>query len=148
MLIYTKTHINLIHYVRYRCFYKYLHIYVCLEPNCVFYLKVGNVSSYMQPAFEAYWCGSWKPVECLRIRNGVVSMLIINEGETTEETLPMSDLRIRSRKANLADCTCFLRPGIDVCVLSTIPSTEEESSNENPKPVTCFLVKSKPYYSL
>ncbi|XP_023771002.1 SNF2 domain-containing protein CLASSY 1 [Lactuca sativa] len=94
-----------------------------------------NTHKFDSLPFEAYWCGSWKPVECLRIRNGVVSMLIINEGETTEETLPMSDLRIRSRKANLADCTCFLRPGIDVCVLSTIPSTEEESSNENPKPV-------------
>ncbi|KAI3517493.1 hypothetical protein L1887_16708 [Cichorium endivia] len=47
----------------------------------------------------------------------------------------MSDLRIRSRKANLADCTCFLRPGIDVCVLSTIPKTEDDSNNENPEPV-------------
>lgn len=114
----------------------------------IVYSKYCNVSSYIQPAFEAYWCGSWVPVESLRIRNGIVSVFIIKEGESTEETIPMSDLRIRSRKANLADCTCFLRPGIDVCVLSTIPSTEEESSNENPKPVTCFLVKSKPYYSL
>ncbi|KAL4574974.1 hypothetical protein LXL04_021814 [Taraxacum kok-saghyz] len=94
-----------------------------------------NTHQFDAHPFEAYWCGSWLPVECLRIRNGVVSMLIINEEKSTEETLPMSDLRIKSRKANLADCTCFLRPGTDVCVLSTIPLTEEDSTNNNPKPI-------------
>ncbi|KAJ0764505.1 putative DNA helicase chromatin remodeling SNF2 family [Helianthus annuus] len=86
--------------------------------------------------FEAFWCGSWLPVECLRIRNGVVSMHIKNKEEIMEETIPMSDFRIRSRKANLADCTCFLRPGIDVCVHTVYqPPDEEESNDENPEPV-------------
>ncbi|KAI3778050.1 hypothetical protein L2E82_07029 [Cichorium intybus] len=94
-----------------------------------------NTHQFDPQPFEAYWSGSWMPVECLRIRNGIVSVFIMNKGDTTEETIPMSDLRIRSRKANLADCTCFLRPGIDVCALSTIPNTEEDSNNENPTPV-------------
>ncbi|PWA77028.1 SNF2 domain-containing protein CLASSY 1 [Artemisia annua] len=80
--------------------------------------------------FEAYWCGSWLPVERLRIRNGVVSMFIVNKEETTEENIPMSDFRIRSRKANLADCTCLLRPGIDVCVNTIYQPPDEESDNE------------------
>ncbi|KAI7745777.1 hypothetical protein M8C21_010607 [Ambrosia artemisiifolia] len=85
--------------------------------------------------FEAFWCGSWLPVERLRIRCGVVSMFIKNKEETTEETIPMSDFRIRSRKANLADCTCFLRPGIDVLVHSVYQPPDEESNDENPEPV-------------
>ncbi|KVI04834.1 Helicase, C-terminal [Cynara cardunculus var. scolymus] len=85
--------------------------------------------------FEAYWCGSWIPVERLRIRNGVVSMFIINKGDTTEETIPMSDLRITSRKATLMDCTCFLRPGIDVCVHAPYQAAEEESNDKNLNPV-------------
>lgn len=94
-----------------------------------------NTHQFDPLPFEAYWCRSWMPVERLRIRNGVVSVFIVNEGETIEETIPMSDVRIRSRKANLADCTCFLRPGIDVCVHSIYQLPEEESSNENSKPV-------------
>ena len=31
---------------------------------------------------------------------------------------PLSDIRISSRKATLSDCSRFLRPGIDICVLS------------------------------
>ncbi|XP_071734118.1 SNF2 domain-containing protein CLASSY 1-like [Rutidosis leptorrhynchoides] len=85
--------------------------------------------------FESYWCGSWMPVERLRIKNGVVSMFIVHNGETTEETIPVSDIRIRSRKPNLADCTCFLRPGIDVCVHSVYHPPDEESSDENSEPV-------------
>lgn len=80
--------------------------------------------------FEAYWCGSWLPVERLRIRNGVVSMFIVNKEETTEENIPMSYFRIRSRKANLADCTCLLRPGIDVCVNTIYQPPDEESNDE------------------
>lgn len=80
------------------------------------------------------------PVERLRIRNGVVSMFILNEGETSEETIPVSDVRIRSRKPNLADCTCFLRPGIDVCVHSIYqPPDDEESTDENSEPVSLFV---------
>lgn len=82
-------------------------------------------------------------MERLRIRNGVVSMFIKNKETTTEETIPMSDFRIRSRKANLADCTCFLRPGIDVCVLSVYQPPDEESNDdeEDPEPVSFFVVR-------
>lgn len=76
------------------------------------------------------------PVERLRIRNGVVSMFIVNKEETTEENIPMSDFRIRSRKANLADCTCLLRPGIDVCVNTIYQAPDEESDDEDSEPVS------------
>nr|XP_043630186.1 SNF2 domain-containing protein CLASSY 1 [Erigeron canadensis]XP_043630191.1 SNF2 domain-containing protein CLASSY 1 [Erigeron canadensis] len=100
------------------------------------YLNIHqNIHPFDPQPFEVYWCGSWLPVECLRIRNGVVSMFILHKGETTEENVSVSDLRIRSRKANMADCTCLLRPGIDVCVHSIYQPADEESSDENPEPV-------------
>ncbi|KAI3731171.1 hypothetical protein L1987_62355 [Smallanthus sonchifolius] len=94
-----------------------------------------NTHQFDPLPFEAYWCGSWLSVERLRIRNGVVSMFIKNKEETIEETIPMSDFRIRSRKATLADCISYLRPGIDVCVHSIYQPPDEESNNENPEPV-------------
>ena len=54
---------------------------------------------------------------------------LLDKEETTEETIPMSDFRIRSRKANLADCTCLLRPGIDVCVNTIYQPPDEESDD-------------------
>ena len=70
-------------------------------------------------AFETFLCGSWQTVERLRIRDGAINMHVVGNGEIVEENIPMSTLRIRSRKATLSDCTCLLRPGIDICVLTT-----------------------------
>ncbi|CAA0834435.1 SNF2 domain-containing protein CLASSY 1 [Striga hermonthica] len=47
----------------------------------------------------------------------------------------MSSIRIRSRKATPSDCLYFLRPEIDVCVLSTSHESENEDSENNPEPV-------------
>ena len=80
------------------------------------------------------------PLERLQIRNGIVSMFTLIKQEITEETIPMLDFRIRSRKANLADCTCFLWPGIDGCVNTAYQPPDEESDNEDLEPVSCFLV--------
>lgn len=43
-----------------------------------------------------------------------------------------SDMRIKSRKASLSDCTSFLRQGIDVCVLSTFQSDDSDQLKSNP----------------
>ncbi|GFZ15072.1 chromatin remodeling 38 [Actinidia rufa] len=86
-------------------------------------------------AFEAFYYGSWKRVERLRIRDGAIIMLLVDGGDLIEENVPMVNLRIRSRKATLSDCTCFLRPGLDVCVLSTSQLIENTSDEESQEPV-------------
>ncbi|GFZ15068.1 chromatin remodeling 38 [Actinidia rufa] len=86
-------------------------------------------------AFEAFYYGSWKSVERLRIRDGAIIMLLVDGGDLIEENVPMVNLRIRSRKATLSDCTCFLRPGLDVCVLSTSQLIENTSDEESQEPV-------------
>ncbi|XP_028098821.1 elongation factor 1-gamma-like [Camellia sinensis] len=85
-------------------------------------------------AFEAYYFGSWKTVERLQIWNGVITMLLFDYGDLIEENVPISNLQIRSRKATLSDCTCFLRPGLVFCVLSTPQGTEDSSDDENQDP--------------
>ncbi|XP_028125041.1 uncharacterized protein LOC114321974 [Camellia sinensis] len=62
-------------------------------------------------------------------------MLLFDYGDLIEENVPISNLRIRSRKATLSDCTCFLRPGLDICVLSTPQGTEDSSDDENQDPI-------------
>ncbi|KAF8394861.1 hypothetical protein HHK36_018798 [Tetracentron sinense] len=74
--------------------------------------------------FEAFSCGSWNIVELVRIRGGDITMHFKDPGFESEEKVPIMNLRMRSRKATLSDCTCFLRPGIDICVLSPSPSSE------------------------
>ena len=75
-------------------------------------------------------------MECLRIREGSISSHVVDNGEVIEENIPMSNLRIRSRKATLTDCTCFLRPGVDICVLSTSQHTENSDDEDNLDPVS------------
>lgn len=57
------------------------------------------------------------------------------DGQYLIEKKPFSDLRVKSRKATLPDCTCFLRPGIDICILSRPPQTES-LDEETPEPVS------------
>ncbi|MCI78040.1 SNF2 domain-containing protein CLASSY 1-like, partial [Trifolium medium] len=45
----------------------------------------------------------------------------------------LSDIRMRSRKTTVSDCACFLRPGIDVCVLSP-PQRAKDSVGSNLEP--------------
>ncbi|CAL5363929.1 unnamed protein product [Camellia sinensis] len=102
-------------------------------------MKRRNIHQSTHPfdasPFEAYYFGSWKTVERLQIRNGVITMLLFDYGDLIEENVPISNLRIRSRKATLSDCTCFLRPGLDICVLSTPQGTEDSSDDENQDPI-------------
>ncbi|KAK4786110.1 hypothetical protein SAY86_002799 [Trapa natans] len=68
--------------------------------------------------FEAAWSGSWWPVERIRINNGHMHICSVDGQYVQKNCGPLASLRIRSRPANSSDCICFLRPGIDVCVLS------------------------------
>ncbi|KAL0299335.1 UNVERIFIED_CONTAM: SNF2 domain-containing protein CLASSY 2 [Sesamum radiatum] len=85
--------------------------------------------------FEAFWAGSWQPVERLKIGDGAISTHIVENGVVVEEDIPMSHLRIRSRKAMPFDCTSFLRPGVDVCVLSASQNSENTDDERNAEPV-------------
>ncbi|XP_057483318.1 SNF2 domain-containing protein CLASSY 1-like [Actinidia eriantha] len=102
-------------------------------------MKKRNIHQSTHPfdayPFEAFYYGSWKSVERLRIRDDAITMLLVDGGDLIEENVPMANLRIRSRKATLSDCTCFLRPGLDVCVLSTSQLTENTSEEESQEPV-------------
>ncbi|XP_050209974.1 SNF2 domain-containing protein CLASSY 2-like [Mercurialis annua] len=79
-------------------------------------------------AFEALCCGSWQNVEFLEIRDGGLTFHFADSRYAIDRKDPYSDFRLRSRKATISDCTCFLRRGIDICVLS---STEDEEHLEN-----------------
>lgn len=93
-------------------------------------------------AFEVLFCGSWQAVELIRIKNGVMTMHLIDDQYLIEKQ-PFSDFRVKSRQATLSDCTCFLRPGIDVCILSASPLTG--INEENPEPVSyAFFRQSTP----
>lgn len=82
-------------------------------------------------SFEALLCDSWEAVELIRIMNGTLTMHFVDNQYVIQDKSPFSNLRIRSRQATLFDCTCFLRPGVDICVLSASEHTE----GENDEPV-------------
>nr|ABA18099.1 SNF2 domain-containing protein [Olimarabidopsis pumila] len=67
--------------------------------------------------FEVFCLGTWKAVEYLRIENGTMTMRLLENGQVLDDIRPFQRLRLRSRKATLIDCTSFLRPSLDVCVL-------------------------------
>ncbi|CAN0888413.1 SNF2 domain-containing protein CLASSY 2 [Linum grandiflorum] len=70
--------------------------------------------------FEAFCCESWRGVRHIEIRHG---RIITHYGDHfhlgAAEKSPLPNLRVRSRQATASDCICFLRPGIDVNVLSS-----------------------------
>ncbi|GMJ14484.1 chromatin remodeling 42, CLASSY2 [Hibiscus trionum] len=89
--------------------------------------------SFDEYPFEVFVRDSWKAVKLIRIKNGFMTLHII-DGQYLIEKKPFADLRVRSRKAMLPDCTCFLRPGIDICVLSH-PEQTESLDDETPEPL-------------
>ena len=58
-----------------------------------------------------------------------MSMHFADNHHVVMEKGPLSDIRIRSRKATLPDCSRFLRPGIDVCVLSAPQQSDDYLQN-------------------
>lgn len=85
--------------------------------------------------FEAFWNGSWQPVERLKVNNGAISTHIVENGNVIEEDLPMSHLRVRSRRAIVSDCISFLRQGVDVCVFSKYQNPEDSDDEGSDEPV-------------
>ncbi|KAL9332645.1 hypothetical protein ACSQ67_002255 [Phaseolus vulgaris] len=77
--------------------------------------------------FETLLSGSWQAVEFIKIEAGTTSLQCIDNHHRTTEKGLLSDLRIRSRKATLSDCSNFLRRGIDICVLSASQSGDTNS---------------------
>ncbi|XP_057980606.1 SNF2 domain-containing protein CLASSY 1-like [Malania oleifera] len=84
--------------------------------------------------FEAFISGSWQIVELIRIKDGAMTLHFMDGGFMIAKKGPYSNLRVRSRKATLNDCTCFFRPGVDICALFTSQKTES-SVEENLEPV-------------
>ncbi|XP_047316175.1 SNF2 domain-containing protein CLASSY 1-like [Impatiens glandulifera] len=80
--------------------------------------------------FEVFSDNSWHPVESLLIKRGAITMNVVYGDDIIEEQFPVSNLRIKTRQTTLADCLSFLRPGLDVSVLSTAQCSED-SSEEN-----------------
>ncbi|KAL3717952.1 hypothetical protein ACJRO7_003136 [Eucalyptus globulus] len=82
--------------------------------------------------FEALCVGSWQPVESIRISHGRMTTCTVDDQYTIEESGPFTNVRIKSRQATLSDCTCILRPGVDICVLS--PSEKSDCFGELQEP--------------
>ncbi|XP_025667480.1 SNF2 domain-containing protein CLASSY 1 isoform X1 [Arachis hypogaea] len=85
--------------------------------------------------FEACVYGSWKAVEFIKIEYGVMSIHFIDKRHISMEKGPSADVRIRSRIATTADCSCILRRGIDVCVLSSPQGTGDSDEFDAREPV-------------
>jgi hypothetical protein len=98
-----------------------------------------NLLLFHLTAFEALLYGSWEAVELIRIINGTMAMHFMDSQYIIEDKSPFSNLRIRSRQATLSDCTCYLRPGIDICVLSASQHAKS-SDEENREPVSHIFI--------
>jgi len=69
-------------------------------------------------------------VERLRISDGTLTLNFLDMGYLFEQKGFLSTLRLRPRRATMSDCTCFLRPGVEVSVFTT-PDSSEDSSEES-----------------
>ncbi|KAK7281099.1 hypothetical protein RIF29_08793 [Crotalaria pallida] len=67
-------------------------------------------------SFEAFLYGSWHPVEKMEIEYGRSTLHFTDNQHKVLVKNDSKILRIKSRRATLSDCSCFLRPGIDICV--------------------------------
>ncbi|GAB2280534.1 SNF2 domain-containing protein CLASSY [Dionaea muscipula] len=75
--------------------------------------------------FEVFYHGEWKTVERLQISNGIIAFSLAGIGYLIDQRGLLSSLRLRPRKATSSDCTCFLRPGIDVRLLCISKHSED-----------------------
>ncbi|CAM8916809.1 hypothetical protein QQ045_033143 [Rhodiola kirilowii] len=99
--------------------------------------------------FEALCGGSWKTVENIEIRDGVMSLHFLDKQFQIKERGPFSNFRITSRKATLSDCTCFLRPNVEICVLANHSETLSSAGNVEPAWIDARIssIKRKPHES-
>ncbi|KAF3792148.1 SNF2 domain-containing protein CLASSY 2 [Nymphaea thermarum] len=70
---------------------------------------------------EAFNHGAWWGARSVRIQEGRVIVDFDNQNLCSQET-SLDKLRWRSRKATPSDCGYFLKPGVEVAVLSSSPS--------------------------
>lgn len=68
-----------------------------------------------------------------------MTLNFVDNQHVIQEKGPAVNLRIKSRQATLSDCTCFLRPGIDICMLSA-PENEESLDKEVKEPVSDIVI--------
>ncbi|KAG0498999.1 hypothetical protein HPP92_003690 [Vanilla planifolia] len=80
--------------------------------------------------FEGFYNGSWHGVNFISIINGRTFIPFGSQGSVAKNEISADYIRLRSRKANVYDCSHLLRVGVDVCVLST--RRISESSDERP----------------
>ncbi|WCJ34712.1 SNF2 domain-containing protein CLASSY 1 [Euphorbia peplus] len=80
--------------------------------------------SFPPHPFEILERGTWRSVEHIEIRGGRVSIHFPENDYVIEEKGPISNMRVKSKRAEESDCTLFLRPSVDVCVLT---SSKEDS---------------------
>ncbi|KAJ6814964.1 SNF2 domain-containing protein CLASSY 1-like [Iris pallida] len=76
--------------------------------------------------FEAFYYGSWHGVDLVSIRDGKMFIQLRYDGSIIEDTICGDYIRPRSRKASTFDCLHFLKTGVDVCVRSARPITDQE----------------------
>ncbi|KAJ9160389.1 hypothetical protein P3X46_025796 [Hevea brasiliensis] len=94
--------------------------------------------------FEALYCGKWQNVELIEIRDGAMTIHFADNYHVIEDKGPVSNIRVKSRQAMMSDCTCFLRPGVDVCVL---PSPQNEENLEVWADAKINSIERKPHES-
>lgn len=75
-------------------------------------------------------------MERLQVRGGTLSTHIVFNGDVVEEDIPMSHLRVKSRKATVSDCTAFLRQGVDICVIWAPGNSNNEDDKKDVEPVS------------
>lgn len=75
-------------------------------------------------------------MERLKINGGAISSHIVEKGVVIDKDLPMSHLRVRSKRATVSDCISFLRQGVDVCVFSTFHNPEDSDDEKSDEPVS------------
>ncbi|KAK8947325.1 hypothetical protein KSP39_PZI006687 [Platanthera zijinensis] len=92
-------------------------------------------------AFEAFCHGSWNPVDLVNIRNGKTFIWFNHQSSTAEEEVSVDNIRLRSRKADFYDCSRLLKFGVDVCVLSACPISEDSDKDSQPNVLLWYDAK-------
>ncbi|KAJ6293671.1 hypothetical protein OIU76_021852 [Salix suchowensis] len=94
----------------------------------------GFITRSFQQLLRPYAVAHGKVWSSYKSGMGAMTVHFVDSHHSIEENGPFSNIRVKSRKATLSDCTCFLRPGVDVCVLSS--SERAKNTGEgNPEPV-------------
>ncbi|XP_072960913.1 SNF2 domain-containing protein CLASSY 1-like [Typha angustifolia] len=84
--------------------------------------------------FEAFYHGSWHGVDYLSIRSGSIFVQFKYHGTVVDYNIHGDCLRMRSRRADVIDCTQLLRPGVDVCaLLAHRAAASSEQERQAPK---------------